>query len=219
MRKLLCCLLALALLTGAALAEFDFSEFEDAFGDGYEDFSFDDEGYDGAWVTIDALAMELCLPEDWTEQTASDGAVFAASKDDGTARLTLRLEAENVESILDWVQKNMTDADDYALEDAGLYASVVRESDGEVLVDVLTDGGSVVLFSFERASREALSRELALEIAGSLYEDAFAGDLWDGGEEWDEEEWDEEEWSEEDGEWVEGEWNDEDWTPVGEATV
>lgn len=181
MKKTIALLLALMLALGAALAETGADFLEGIDSDAEVDefvYTFDDaDSYEGEWAQIPAINGQLCLPDGWTEQTVAEDVLFAADKDDGTAHLLVYLEAEEVQDIEAWAAERFGEGQDYAIEPAGQYSAVVREEaqTGSLFIDVLTDGGKVVLLSFSRASEDALTRSFALSIAGTLYEDIFAG--------------------------------------------
>ena len=180
MKKMFALLLALLLTFGAALAETEKEVMEgfESDADAYAFvYSFDDDGYDGEWVEIPTLNMQFCLPEGWTEQPVAEDVVYAADRDDGSAHLLVYLEAEDVQDIEAWAMERFGEGADYAVEPAGQYTAVVREEPqtGSLFIDIRTDGDKVVLFSFSRTGEDALTREFALNIAGTLYEDVFAG--------------------------------------------
>ena len=62
-------------------------------------FDFEDDGYDGEWVQIDALNIEFCLPQGWSEAQPSAGDVYAAASPDGRAALAIRMEGEHVSDL------------------------------------------------------------------------------------------------------------------------
>lgn len=164
MQKTLAALLALLLMGAFALAEPAEDDFNVFFSDG---------GYTGQWVTIDALHMEFCLPDDWVEMPADDGSVYTAISPDGTVTMDIRVEATGVDSIADWAEDHLTE---YALDDAGLYEAVVVEPDANRIgVAIRLYDGALVHFRFARADEEDMPREYALEIAGSTSENWLDG--------------------------------------------
>ena len=158
MRRWLAALLALAMmLLAAALAED-----EDAFG-----FEFDDEGYTGEWLTIDALSLELCLPDGWTQVEAGEEAAFAAKKDDGTAALAIRVEAEAVEDMVAWGDENLAG---YEIDDTGFFDTLIVQTQDAVSVYRLEEDGKVLSFLFTRQDEASLQLSFALEIVDSAEE-------------------------------------------------
>ncbi|MBR1822133.1 MAG: hypothetical protein IJ769_11015 [Clostridia bacterium] len=154
-RMLAALLIAALLLTAVALAE-------DEFG-----FDFDDEGYTGTWVDIPALGVEFCLPDGWTQTEAGEDAAFAAAKDDGGAALAVRVEAENVEDVLDWAEANLSN---YGIDTAGFFDTLYVESDDAISIYRLNYEDQLMAFGFARESAAALSLEFALEIVESVSE-------------------------------------------------
>lgn len=158
MKRWLAALLIALLLGTAALAEA-----ADDF-----DFFFDDEGYTGEWVGVDALNMEFCLPDGWTEIAPDGGAAYSAISGDAAATLDIRLEAEGIDDLSDWAAANVTD---YVEDEAGLYDALVLEPDANRIgVAILFGDGQLVTFRFTRATEEDMPREYALQIAGSASE-------------------------------------------------
>ncbi|MDO4867646.1 MAG: hypothetical protein Q4C10_14025 [Clostridia bacterium] len=156
MKKLILALLIAALLLPcAALAE----------EDGDFGFDFGDEGYTGEWVRVDGMSLEFCLPEGW-EQTGE--ASYAASDDAGnTVALTITVAAEGVEDILAWGESNLNV---YEICGAGFYDVLVEETDERLTACFLDNSNCLIRFEFVRSSRDALSRDFALQIVGSINE-------------------------------------------------
>ncbi len=155
MRKWIAVLIAALMLSSAfALAE-DIGDY---------DFEFNDDGYEGEWVTLEGQGMEFCLPEGWKEVESADGAFYAASNGDASASLSIRLEAEGVEDIIAWGETNL---DSYEVDEANFYDALVVEADTSITVRFILDEGKLLSFDFVRADAGALSREFALQIVGS----------------------------------------------------
>lgn len=181
MKQVLALLTAMLLLAGVALAGEIDGDMAEGFDSGAEAgdfaFSFDDEGYDGTWVQIPALGMELCLPEGWTQEERPD-ALYFARKDDGAADMMICLGAGDVADPEAWAEAKRGGESPCALTQVGFYPGAVREdAEGRLFVYVLTDGGREVVFRFTRTDEEALTQEFALTIAGTLYEDLFPEDF------------------------------------------
>ena len=153
-------LAALMLLCAFGLAETEWNENDVGFGE------FDD-GYDGSWVQVDALGIEFCLPDGWSEASTPDGAAFAAAKSTGDATLTLRLAAQSVDDLNAWGAENLGKTQ----PDTANFYSVLLTGDKSTLnVYLIISGGNVLAFDFTRGSEEALSRQFALQIVGSACE-------------------------------------------------
>ncbi len=149
----------LAMLLFSACAEtaanhFDFS------------FDFDDEGYDGAWVTIEPLGLEFCLPDGWAQTEAGEGAAYAAAKADGAARLEISPEAGNVESLTGWAEANL---DAWELVGGDFFDVLLTADDATLTARLLLSGGDLVAFAFTRESEEALPWQMALQIVDTAY--------------------------------------------------
>lgn len=153
-------LAALMLLCAFALAETEWNENDVGFGE------FDD-GYDGKWVQVDALGIEFCLPDGWSEASAPEGAAFAAAKSTGDATLSLRLAAQNVDDLNAWGAQNLGKTQ----PDTANFYSVLLTGDKSTLnVYLIVSDGNVLAFDFTRGSEEALTRQFALQIVGSACE-------------------------------------------------
>ena len=134
-------------------------------------FDFDDGGYEGEWIQIIPLGIEFCLPEGWaTSSEDSEDSVYVAASRDGTATLCVYLEAENVTDLAAWGERNL---DTYELDEANFYDALVSESDGAIQIRFIAGEDNLICFSFDRTGADALSREAALQIVGSVCE------LWD----------------------------------------
>ena len=117
-----------------------------------DEFGFVEEGYTGEWTAVDELNLEFCLPDGWTaDQTQADVVYYA-------------INADNLEN--------------FETGEASLHDVVIRE-DAEaktLYIQFLNSENQVITFQFGYTSEDAISREFALEIAGSAY------DTWDDGE-------------------------------------
>ncbi len=156
LKRIMALLLAALLLGGITLAE------EDDFG-----FDFSDDGYTGDWTPVEALGVEFCLPDGWTESPAPEGAAYAAQTDGGAATLSIRLEQEGVEDIVAWGETHL---DNYAVGDANFYEVLIEESPRALTLRFVCDGDRLIAFDFTRESEAALATDFALKIAGSTYE-------------------------------------------------
>ena len=162
-------LAAMLMISAAALAEEDGEEgFGFIFGD-------EDDGYTGEWITLNELGMEFCLPEGWTAVDAGLGAAFRAVNADKTVGLTISEESAFVNDIVGWAEANLTA---FETDEANFY-DVIIEADGEALVvRYLDEENRLIAFRFDRASEDALSRDFALQIVGSVqegwYDDVYA---------------------------------------------
>ena len=160
-RRILAALLALALLLlSAAVAEEDFG------------FDFDDEGYTGEWMLIDALGLELCLPDGWTPVEAGEGVAFAAAREDGTAQFSIRVADQAAEDIVAWGDEHL---DGYDIDDSGFFDTLVVEGEPGVSIYRLDADRNVLAYEFTRENEDAISRSFALEIVDSVNE-AWAED-------------------------------------------
>lgn len=144
-------------------------------------FSFDafDDGYDGEWVSIGPLGIELCLPEGWSSADDQGGATYAASKDDGSASLSIRSEAEGVTDLKSWAEANLKD---YSMEEASFYDALLVEDAQSLTVRITLSDERLVAFEFARRDAEALPTTFALQIVGStceLWDDDDAAVAWD----------------------------------------
>ncbi len=157
-QRVLAALLALVLMLTAAA----FAEAEEDFG-----FDFDDEGYTGEWMLIDALGLELCLPDGWSRTDPEAGADFAAAKDDGAARLEIRVADQSVEDMVAWGDAHL---ESYEIDDSGFFDTLVVEEAQAVQIYRLDGDGQVLAYAFTRDSADALSADFALEIVDSVNE-------------------------------------------------
>ena len=156
MKKLISALLIAALLLmGTALAE----------EDGDFGFDFGDDGYTGEWVRVDDMSLEFCLPEGW-EQTG-EAAYGMQDSDGNTVALTISVAAEGVDDILVWGESNLNV---YEICGAGFYDVLVEETDEKLTVCFLDNTDSLIRFEFTRSSADALTRDFALQIVGSINE-------------------------------------------------
>lgn len=138
---------------------------EDPFGlDQFED------GYDGNWIQIDGLSMEFCLPDGWSESSATSDAAFAAVNAAGDAALRIRSVAENVNDLAKWGADNLKNSQK---DEANFYGVLVTEQEDALSVYLIIQDGDVLAFDFKRKSESALPRQFALQIVGS------ACALWD----------------------------------------
>lgn len=183
MKRWLAALLALMMLCAAvwAAAEEGDSDFETDFGPDFDvgsdtgfGFDFSDDGYSGEWVEISPLAMEFCLPDDWTEAEPPEGAEFAATRADGAASMAIRLEDVGVEDLEAWGKANL---DGYALDTASFYQVLVTRSDQALTARLTLGEGNLIAFAFTRESADALPDETALQIVGTACETWVDGDL------------------------------------------
>ena len=158
-------LAALLLFCAGAVAEEAVETVEAVEEDGEDlDFEFEDDGYDGEWITLQEQGFEFCLPEGWKEAEHGEGALYAAAAGDGTATLSIRDVAGDVEDLVAWGEMNL---DRYDLEEANFYYALVVEGDQDVAVYFLLDEERLMAFDFTRADAEALPRAFALQIVGS----------------------------------------------------
>ncbi len=155
-RRMLCALLAALLLILPALAEQD-----DDFS-----FDFDDEGYTGEWVELPVLGIEFCQPDGWAFVDGLEGEGYAAAKEDGSASLIIRVEANEVDDIVAWGDANLSG---YEVDASGFFDTLVVEGTDALDIYRLNDA-DVIHFAFTRASEDALSRAFALEIVDSVNE-------------------------------------------------
>ena len=169
MKKLMIWLLAAALLASAALAAEVAPETVEETGEALEpvfDDSFDGEGYDGAWVTIDDLGVEFCLPEGWTEAEPAEGAAYRAVSPDGEATLDVSLFGAEcgAEGMTQWAEAHLDQPFEVVMAN-GQEVAVVRED--TALTVLVPLAGDVARVDFTRSDEAALSDALALSIAGS----------------------------------------------------
>lgn len=158
MKKKMAMLLALVLaLTVGCVAQT-----EDVYS-----YDFDDEGYTGTWTTVEELGIEFCLPDGWLEIEAGEEGVYAAEREDGSASVTIRLEATKVDDLEAWAESNL---EAWELDEADFNKAVVTEQNVILTARMLLSGGRVLCFVFERTSREAMPRQHAMQIVGSVYE-------------------------------------------------
>jgi len=155
--------LAIILLAAMVLCPMAWAEEEGL--DGEFDFGFTDDGYEGDWVEIEDLDIEFCMPMGWSQAEALDGISFAAAAEDGSVRLSVSKAAEDVEDIVAWGEANL---DSYELDEANFYDALVTEEENSIVVHFVVSDGMMVSFAFDRAGREALTREFALNIVGSV---------------------------------------------------
>lgn len=186
MKRILAALLAAVLLCcAAAFAESETSPAEDA----DFDFNFADDGYDGDWVEVPALAIEFCLPDGWSATEPGEGAVYAAASADNAASLSIRLAAEGVDDIVAWGDANL---DGYEMDEANFYDVLVQEDATSVTIYADVSESGLVAFDFTRTDAEALPRAFALQIVGSacaIWDDEdilVSDDDFDFGEEFEE---------------------------------
>ena len=158
-KKIVAIIAALALLLGCATAE---TAWEGEFNSG----QFDD-GYDGSWIQVDALGIEFCLPEGWSETGAPSDAAFAAKRDAGGASVCIRPVAQNVDSLSTWGKDNLKDAQP---DEANFYDVLVSERETAVSVYLNLSNGGVLSFDFSRDGHSDLPRSFALQIVGSVCE-------------------------------------------------
>ncbi len=150
-------IIAMLLFTACAETGFD----PDVFG-----FDFDDDGYDGAWLTIEALGLEFCLPDGWTQIEAGEGVACAAAKEDGAARLEIRLEAEDVASLPGWAKAHL---ETWELVEDDYFDVLLTADDAALTARLLLNGGRLVAFAFTRELEEALPWQRALQIVDTAY--------------------------------------------------
>lgn len=154
-RRVLAALLALLLLAAtAATAE-----------EGL-DFDFDEDGYTGTWVSVEALNLEFCLPDGWSQADAGED-TFAAQKDDGTASLQIYVAAEEVDDLVEWGDEVL---EDYQIDTSGFVDTLYIEVDETVAVYRLNDDGKLVAFVFDRQTVDDLPTAFALQIVTSASE-------------------------------------------------
>ena len=161
----------------AGLVANDLDMFDDepeAGDDDFEGYSFADEGYTGTWVRIDALNMQLCLPDGWKAVKARGKAVFSARNGAKTASMNIYRKAKKQSSLNKWANQNLSPGTVEETVNTGFYdALVVSDHEKVMSVFIRTDVGTILQFKFKRTEPEAIDRELALEIVSSLYEDWF----------------------------------------------
>lgn len=158
-RRLICALLALLMMALPALAED-----EEEFG-----FEFaDDEGYTGDWLELDALGIELCLPDGWAITEPGEGEAFAAAREDGAAAMAIRVEAEGVADIGSWAEENLAG---YEMDDEDIFDTIYAEQ-GDGITAYRLYGDQLLAFDFIRDGEDGLSLDFALQIVGS------ANELW-----------------------------------------
>lgn len=129
-------------------------------------FDFDDEGYDGAWVSVEALGIEFCLPDGWTEVEAGEGVAYAAAREDGLARLEIRPEAEDVASPTAWAKDNL---EAWELVEDDYFDVLLTADDATLTARILLKGGKLVALAFTRETEEALPWQRALRIVDTVY--------------------------------------------------
>lgn len=161
-KQLSAILAALLLICAFASAE---TGWEDAFG--LDQF---DDGYDGSWIQVDGLGMEFCLPDGWSESSASSDAAFTATNAAGDAALRIRAVAEDVGDLAKWGADNLKDSQK---DEANFYDVLVTEQEDAMSVYLIIQDGGVLAFDFKRKDQSALPRQFALQIVGS------ACALWD----------------------------------------
>ena len=138
--------------------------------DGDFGFDFTGDGYDGEWVSVEALNIEFCLPDGWQPSQADNGTAYAAAKRDGSATLAIRAEAHDVADLAEWGRANLKD---YTVDETNFYQVLVSETEQSLVVRLLTSENVLLAFEFARADAAALSEDFALEIVGTVCE------LWD----------------------------------------
>ena len=115
---------------------------------------FDAGGYDGAWTTVKALDVEIFLPDGWTgEDTDQDGACYIARSADGAASLTVNYPVDGPAG--EEISAN------------GKPATIVRGDDGSLSITLVLSENRLAEFRFDRTDEDALTEDLALQIAGS----------------------------------------------------
>lgn len=139
---------------------------ETGFDPGDFTFDFDDEGYDGAWVTVEALGLEFCLPDGWAQAEAGEGVAWAAVNGDGTARLEIRLEDEGVTTLTAWAKANL---DTWELVEDDYFDALLTADDATLTARILLNGGRLVALAFTRESEAALPWQMALQIVDTAY--------------------------------------------------
>lgn len=116
---------------------------------------FDDGGFDGEWHTVEALDVEIFLPDGWTgEDATADGVCYRAASADGAATLDILYPVEAA-------------AGGEVVSAGGRDARLTRGDDGSLTLMMALSDDRLVGFRFERTSEDALSEALALQIAGS----------------------------------------------------
>jgi len=156
-RRLICAVAALLLVAVPALAEQD------------EEYEFDfleEEGYTGEWLELEALGIDFCLPEGWTQTEPQEGAAFAAAAGDGSASVSIRVAAEEVDDIEEWADQNM---DSYEAVPGDYVDTIYVETD-EVVTAWRIYGNKLLCFEFHRAGREALPLNFVLQVVSSANE-------------------------------------------------
>ena len=131
------------------------------------DFDFDDGGYTGEWVALKGLDLQFCLPDGWTALESDLSLAFQGISDDSRVTLEVGEIARDVDDLPTWADANLSG---HETDEAGLYFAVTQESDEQVTVYIL-DADRVIAFRFDRAAVDAISRDFALQIAGSTSED------------------------------------------------
>ena len=122
---------------------------------GIADDTFEDDGYDGQWATVEALDVEIFLPEGWTGEDVAEGDVcYRAASADGAASLSIAYPVEG-------------GAAGEVVSANGKSARLARGEDLSLSLTMELSEDRLALFRFERASEDALSEDLALQIAGS----------------------------------------------------
>jgi len=166
-KRLLAALIATMLLCCSATCTMAEDTEDDGFFSDYGDFGFgfDDDAYEGEWVEVQALMIEFCLPDGWTPGQAAQGAVYSAEKDDGSASLSIRLAAQDVDDLSAWGKANLKG---YQMDEANFYDVLVVEGENalSIYADVSEEG--LLAFDFTRTGADALTREFALQIVGSV---------------------------------------------------
>lgn len=140
-----------------------------------DEFGFVEEGYTGEWTAVDELNLEFCLPDGWTADQTQADVVYYAINADNTANLSIYKSADDVDDLAAWAEENL---ENFETGEASLHDVVIRE-DAEaktLYIQFLNSENQVITFQFGYTSEDAISREFALEIAGSAY------DTWDDGE-------------------------------------
>ncbi len=119
--------------------------------------------------------LNLCLPDGWTADQTQADVVYYAINADNTANLSIYKSADDVDDLTAWAEENL---ENFETGEASLHDVVIRE-DAEaktLYIQFLNSENQVITFQFGYTSEDAISREFALEIAGSAY------DTWDDGE-------------------------------------
>lgn len=135
---------------------------------------FDDDGYDGAWVSADDLSIEFFLPDGWTGAAFDEDGVsgYRARSADGAVTLSVTAMGElpRGQSVAQWAAERVPGAAFEAAQVGGQAGAVAALADG--LFVVAPCSGKAYGFDFRFAPPDAITEEMALAIAGSCT------DLW-----------------------------------------